>query len=62
LVYRLTQCGARASGAYQDPIASPARFLVRAVLHIPVLSADALVGLPAEGAILVRSFPSSSRG
>jgi hypothetical protein len=45
-IYRLVGGGARASGAYHDPIADPAGFLGVALVRVPALLADAVLGVP----------------
>ena len=45
-IYRVLGFGARSSGAYHDPLASPLEFLRVAVVRVPMLLADALLGTP----------------
>ena len=48
VVYGLAGGGARASGGYVSPIAEPFAFAAAAVMRIPLLLGDAIVGVPPE--------------
>ncbi len=47
-IYRAFDFGARGGSAYHDPISEPLPFFRAAVLRIPTLLGDSLVGVPAE--------------
>ena len=51
VAYHLVGGGARASGAYHDPLADPLGFAGVAAVRVPALLADALLGVPAELAL-----------
>jgi len=51
VAYHLAGGGARASGAYHDPLADPLGFAAIAAVRVPVLLADALLGVPSELAL-----------
>ncbi|WP_394844723.1 hypothetical protein LZC95_47715 [Pendulispora brunnea] len=57
IVYRALGCGARESGAYVDPGADTARYLANAVERLPILAADAILGVPADLAGTLRKGP-----
>ncbi|HEX3770931.1 MAG TPA: hypothetical protein VHV30_08715 [Polyangiaceae bacterium] len=52
VVYHLAGGGARSSGGYHDPMAAPLAFAGVALVRVPILLGDALLGIPAELAVV----------